>query len=214
MFVDGRSIRLRLRDPDAPKGASFDPDYQEKYTRPLSREAVMSFVADYAARQWVREVNVSTEQVRRRLRRGARVPIRPGEVPDGTSFEWAVKKAQMLLTGCFYCGAPSSVREIQTDHAVPKSRGGTDHNRNLVAACRPCNSAKYDRTYEGFRAEMAEEYGTAPPTFFGETDEGRRLLWLTFDPDDLPEKLRGRPIRDPIEDANRMETNTSRHLVL
>jgi len=203
MFVDGRSIRVRFHDPNAPEDAPFDPDYREKYTRPVSREAVMNFVAHYAARQWAGNATATTGQIRRRLQRGARVPIRPAEVPDGTSFEWAVEKARILLEGCFYCGAPSSVREIQTDHVIPKSRGGTDHNRNLVAACRPCNSAKYDRTYEGFRAEMARQYDTEPPKFFGETDEGQRLLWFTFDPDDPPRERQGRPIQDPDRDRNR-----------
>jgi hypothetical protein len=28
---------------------------------------------------------------------------------------------------------------------VPKARGGTDHDNNLQAACRACNSGKRDR---------------------------------------------------------------------
>jgi 5-methylcytosine-specific restriction endonuclease McrA len=47
---------------------------------------------------------------------------------------------------CYYCGAPGL--DLQVDHKIPKSRGGTDARGNLVAACRNCNSAKGNRTPE------------------------------------------------------------------
>jgi 5-methylcytosine-specific restriction endonuclease McrA len=43
---------------------------------------------------------------------------------------------------CQYCGS----RADSIDHVVPRSRGGRDVWDNLAAACRPCNSAKRDRT--------------------------------------------------------------------
>lgn len=42
---------------------------------------------------------------------------------------------------CGYCGKPANT----VDHRVPKSRGGSDDESNLIAACRSCNSAKRDR---------------------------------------------------------------------
>ena len=49
---------------------------------------------------------------------------------------------------CAYCG-----RDARTvDHVNPYSRGGTDDPDNLVAACKPCNSSKRDRTPEEWRA--------------------------------------------------------------
>jgi 5-methylcytosine-specific restriction protein A len=42
---------------------------------------------------------------------------------------------------CRYCGGPATT----VDHLIPKARGGTDDDGNLVAACRPCNSAKGSR---------------------------------------------------------------------
>jgi 5-methylcytosine-specific restriction endonuclease McrA len=42
---------------------------------------------------------------------------------------------------CSYCGGVADT----TDHVIPRSRGGTDDDSNLVAACRPCNSRKKDR---------------------------------------------------------------------
>lgn len=46
---------------------------------------------------------------------------------------------------CFYCG--SSV-DLTLDHVLPRIQGGSDEARNLVPACRRCNSAKGGRTPE------------------------------------------------------------------
>jgi 5-methylcytosine-specific restriction endonuclease McrA len=43
---------------------------------------------------------------------------------------------------CQYCGSGAD----SIDHVVPRSRGGGDGWDNLAAACRPCNSAKRNRT--------------------------------------------------------------------
>ena len=41
---------------------------------------------------------------------------------------------------CGYCGQPATT----VDHVTPKSRGGTDDEGNLMAACLSCNSGKRD----------------------------------------------------------------------
>lgn len=46
---------------------------------------------------------------------------------------------------CRYCGSSD---ELTIDHVIPRSRGGTDHEHNLVVCCRPCNSRKGGRTPE------------------------------------------------------------------
>lgn len=43
---------------------------------------------------------------------------------------------------CQYCGD----RADSIDHVLPRSRGGRHDWENLAAACRPCNTAKRDRT--------------------------------------------------------------------
>ena len=43
---------------------------------------------------------------------------------------------------CQYCGG----RAENVDHVVPKSKGGGHTWDNVVAACRPCNSRKENRT--------------------------------------------------------------------
>jgi len=62
---------------------------------------------------------------------------------------------------CFYCGIKlppdtdyiengivySSTRNWDIDHLVPLSRGGSNHNDNLVPSCKPCNREKGTQTY-------------------------------------------------------------------
>jgi 5-methylcytosine-specific restriction endonuclease McrA len=43
---------------------------------------------------------------------------------------------------CQYCGRPAE----NVDHIVPRSRGGGHTWDNVVAACRPCNSRKENRS--------------------------------------------------------------------
>jgi 5-methylcytosine-specific restriction endonuclease McrA len=43
---------------------------------------------------------------------------------------------------CQYCGRPAE----NVDHVVPRSRGGGHTWDNVVAACRPCNSRKENRS--------------------------------------------------------------------
>lgn len=39
---------------------------------------------------------------------------------------------------CVYCG----IEATTLDHIVPKSKGGSNRNYNLVPCCRPCNQGK------------------------------------------------------------------------
>jgi hypothetical protein len=43
---------------------------------------------------------------------------------------------------CRYCGRPSPEVRLEIEHVVPISRGGTDAESNLVAACFDCNRGK------------------------------------------------------------------------
>lgn len=46
---------------------------------------------------------------------------------------------------CFYCGIKLNRRTLTKDHRNPLSRGGSDFARNLVPACKACNSGKAGR---------------------------------------------------------------------
>jgi hypothetical protein len=45
---------------------------------------------------------------------------------------------------CRYCGSFVPVPHL--DHVMPRSRGGQHTADNLVVSCKPCNTAKKDRT--------------------------------------------------------------------
>jgi 5-methylcytosine-specific restriction endonuclease McrA len=47
---------------------------------------------------------------------------------------------------CQYCGATPGRANLTLDHIVPRSRGGPTNWDNVVAACRPCNVRKGNRT--------------------------------------------------------------------
>jgi hypothetical protein len=50
---------------------------------------------------------------------------------------------------CKYCGLRAG--QLECDHVMPVSRGGTDDPSNLVAACVPCNRSKRDQTPEEWK---------------------------------------------------------------
>ena len=60
---------------------------------------------------------------------------------SGTIREW--QQEHELLKECVFCGAKE---ELETDHLIPKSRGGSDSADNLVLSCKTCNTS---RNYRG-----------------------------------------------------------------
>jgi 5-methylcytosine-specific restriction endonuclease McrA len=87
---------------------------------------------------------------------------------------------------CRYCSVtlvdhgsmrPEPDDQATVDHVVPRSMRGSNHESNLVAACRKCNCAKGNRLLAGH----SYPEGARPPTlaevmpawlreaFFGET---------------------------------------------
>lgn len=59
---------------------------------------------------------------------------------SGTIREW--QREQELPKECVFCG---STENLQTDHLIPKSRGGVDSGDNLVLTCQRCNSSRSDK---------------------------------------------------------------------
>jgi 5-methylcytosine-specific restriction protein A len=43
---------------------------------------------------------------------------------------------------CAYCGATFAPGDLTMDHVVPIARGGRSVKGNVVASCKPCNTAK------------------------------------------------------------------------
>jgi len=80
----------------------------------------------------------------------AHCPDHRGTARNGSTSQWRKIRAAVLKRdrySCHYCGArPVNV----VDHLRPVSRGGTDDEANLIAACPGCNSAKGDMTAAEF----------------------------------------------------------------
>lgn len=63
---------------------------------------------------------------------------------NGGKHTWAEwQLTQWIFSGkCFYCDEPTD--RMTRDHVIPVSKGGTDWIENIVPACLPCNSKKYN----------------------------------------------------------------------
>ncbi len=67
--------------------------------------------------------------------------LRSGEATiSGTIREWQREKE--LPKECVFCGTNDA---LQTDHLIPRSRGGSDSADNLVQTCNRCNSSRGDQ---------------------------------------------------------------------
>ncbi len=65
---------------------------------------------------------------------------------------------------CCYCGNRKRPEQLTRDHIVPLSRGGRDHWKNVVTACKPCNQRKGAKTPE--RAGMLMLYVPYTPSLY------------------------------------------------
>ena len=55
---------------------------------------------------------------------------------------------------CNFCGEWQRIGNLEVDHIVAQSKGGTDHPDNLQLLCRNCNGVKGNRGMEYLKAEM------------------------------------------------------------
>ena len=52
---------------------------------------------------------------------------------------------------CAFCGIGFDEAEFTIDHIVPRAKGGSNKDENLLAACRPCNTSKNSADIEIFK---------------------------------------------------------------
>ena len=74
--------------------------------------------------------------------------------------DWNIVRSIVLERdghACTYCG---SEKQLEGDHIVPLSRGGSNAFANLATACRPCNLSKGSKTLEEWRAAGTIVYAT------------------------------------------------------
>ncbi len=76
---------------------------------------------------------------------------------------------------CCFCGAQRPAHALTRDHLRPLSRGGRDHWKNVVTACRACNQRKGARLPE--EAGMGMLYVPYVPSLYeGLILRNRRIL--------------------------------------
>lgn len=71
----------------------------------------------------------------------------PSSTPHRRGARWeALRRTVLERDGyvCAYCGNEAT----EADHIHPRKLGGKDELSNLVAACKPCNGRKSDRTLD------------------------------------------------------------------
>ena len=83
---------------------------------------------------FIKEPDVSPERAPEKIKQG-RSPLPP-------KLRTAVFKRDKFV--CQYCGACGPDVELEVDHIIPVSRGGTDDMKNLKTACFNCNRGKGD----------------------------------------------------------------------
>jgi hypothetical protein len=68
--------------------------------------------------------------------------------------------------------APPGWKVLAYDHALPRSRGGTNAEWNLVQACESCNCSKNNKTVEEYRQYKAKKLRTPTHFFWIEREIG------------------------------------------
>lgn len=57
---------------------------------------------------------------------------------------------------CVYCRA---TKNLQVDHLVPRSKGGTDDARFIVTCCRRCNASRQAKDLDEWQAYARRVHG-------------------------------------------------------
>ena len=79
------------------------------------------------------------------------VEYQQGELEGYETREYLLEKYHRT---CVYCGADN--KNLQIEHVVPRSKGGSNRVSNLVLACEKCNQAKGNKPIEEFLAKKPD----------------------------------------------------------
>lgn len=82
---------------------------------------------------------------------------RAAECSASGVFTWSEVTRLWIDLGktCAYCREYVSNGDLQPDHVVPLSKGGSNSITNVVPSCGPCNASKNDLTLEAWRDRRA-----------------------------------------------------------
>lgn len=89
------------------------------------------------------------------------------------AFAKADREAALRKQGgrCLYCMDPLTLKQVTRDHKQPRSAGGLDHKKNIVAACGHCNSVKGSIPFKQF-VKLIEHPQPGDPIRY-------RLIWMS-----------------------------------
>lgn len=112
----------------------------------------------------------------------------PHQPPPGTRKEnwtgmnWIRQEKRLAIhlrdgLSCCYCGA--SVEDgvpLTLDHVNPYSKGGSNHESNLITCCARCNSSRGNRPMEEFAAAAANylNHGVTAEEIISHINNARR----------------------------------------
>ena len=90
---------------------------------------------------------------------------------------------------CLWCRKKFKSRnQIVLDHLLPFSKGGDNHESNLVTACRSCNDRRSDRSVKEFAQFMGQRRGDSMDKILARIAEATSRM-LSFDRDDAKKKI-------------------------
>ena len=174
MFVDDKSLVLKLNG------------------RPATRDEVYRNAVEATTRRCLRILSGVAHHDLKELIRNGELP--PFDKMPGGSEEEEEKMRQFVRflnldmhlrmrrgSTCYYCGTTTfGPNKLERDHVVPRARGGSDSEKNIVKACRPCNQRKSAQIVEEFRESTKKRYrAEKAPLFFGELPEVRKALRIS-----------------------------------
>ena len=118
---------------------------------------VASFLSVSAIR--VEMANFDTHAMREGKRRLPNRAYQRGELYQWENIKMYIRARDNYT--CQYCGVIMPP-DLEVDHIVPHSRGGSDRSDNLVAACHDCNQLKGNRTATKFGHPQVQERAKRP----------------------------------------------------
>lgn len=82
---------------------------------------------------------------------------------------------------CQICLRPKRISEFSKDHVLPRSKGGSDHDFNLVLACKSCNSRKgSEYPYKNVLGQVLKGAHIYSTGFFRPEENETREEWKPF----------------------------------
>lgn len=112
--------------------------------------------------------------------------IKGAAYQQGDLFGYEVKEylLEKYNRTCVYCGAQNV--PLETEHIIPKSRGGSNRVSNLTLACVPCNRKKNDKTAAEFGFPEVQVLAKKPLRDAAAVNASRWALWAKLKNSSLP----------------------------